>query len=337
MGIARLRTGARMAGGVALLILFALRQGISADSGPPGDPPQDSRRLRILFTANTLGYIEPCDCGTTRRGGLDRRAAVVTEAREPGQAVLLFDLGNVLEIPGGAPTRLGGLQAEFLIEEMVHLGYDLVALGARDLQGDPSFFSASLGGLNMPLLLTNLAPGAELGVPVTPVRRFETAGIVLEVFAVVEPARAGGHAGLLPWEPALRLALERSAEHPDPADVRVVIAHLSPADLDERLASLDKVDLILDGTSMAPRQAWRRHQSVLMAADSRGQQVARLDLTVVPRRAPLRGNRAGIVGFQGWHIPLQLSLPGDQDVRRRMEGFRSRLLGRGLIPPRDRR
>ena len=331
---------------VALLIAVAAvlaggpgvgpRPGLPAMSRPAGEQPAP-RHIRLLYTANTWGYIEYCDCGPVRLGGLDRRSAAIAAAREPGLEVLLLDLGNLLEISEEPPTQLGRLQADFLVEEMVGMRYDLVAVGARDLLGEPSFVAASLGRLGKPLLLTNLAPGADLGFPVAEVKRFDIAGIILEFFAIVDPLAAGEPAALVAWEPALRTALQASANRADPADVRVVIAHLPAAGYGAGLAALlalEGVDLVLDGTTMMPRDAWRYQSGfVLMNAANRGQQLALLDLEVVPRAIPMPDERAGIVDFQGLHVPLPPTHPVNPDIRHRMDAFRSKLVSLGLIPP----
>jgi 2',3'-cyclic-nucleotide 2'-phosphodiesterase (5'-nucleotidase family) len=320
---------------IALLLLAGLTGGAFHRAPDPPDPQPDQQtaEIRILFTANTLGYIEPCDCASGRLGGLDRRATALSRAREDGRPTLLIDLGNLFELPGRSPTtELGKRQAKFLVEEMNRFGYDLVAVGSKEAVFSPEFLKEYLSPLQAPLLLSNRAPDAGLGVDTVPVKRLEVGGLKIDFFNIIDPEMIVREGLLEPWSASLRSLLTASEEGPDPADMQVVITHL-PVGVSDRVPSLfPEVDLILDGTLILPRQAFRIVQTVVMSTAGKGQQIGRLDLTVW-NRAERPARRPAVRGFQGLQIRLPLDYPSDPEVRARIEAFRAQLAAEGLVLP----
>jgi len=161
--------------------------------------------------------------------------------------------------------------------------------------------------------------------------------VFVDFFNIIDPEMVMREGVLLPWTSALRPMLEASTEGPDPADMQVVITHL-PVGNSDRIPSLfPEVDLILDGTLILPRQAFRIVQTVMMSTAGKGQQIGRLDLTVWDRESrPDR--RPSVRGFQGLQIQLPMDYPTDREVSGRIEAFRARLVADGLVlPPPPRR
>jgi len=304
------------------------------DTADPGtDSVQRGNRIRILFTANTLGYIDPCQCSAGLLGGLDKRIAAIERARDVNRPIFLIDLGNLFEVPRlGPPTELGRRQAAFLAEEMVRMGYQLHGLGAKDLSFEPGFLAEYLPELMNPPLLTNRAEGAELGITTMPKFRLEIAGLKLDFFCIVDPRLVPRKDILTPWEDALGSCLDSSANGENPADLQVVIIHAPFRDAEAIPGQFPEIDLLLDGEMLLPRQAFRREKTVSMSAAGKGQQLAILDITGLPRERQEEG-RWVVTGFQGRHIPLPPGAPSDSEVRHRMRAFKAKLVEEGLIPP----
>ncbi|MFO7768408.1 MAG: hypothetical protein R6W82_05580 [bacterium] len=290
---------------------------------PDTQAQRSPERVRLLFTANGLGYIDPCDCSSGLLGGLDHRAAAIRRLREEGLPTLLLDLGNLFEIPAGPMTELGRRQAAFLEGELDSLGYQLVALGPNDLQMHPEELQGCLPGGAAPFLLTNAGEGVLPGEGPVPVRRFRLGDVEAAFLAVVEE---GAAEKLVPWEEALAGALEEVSD----ADLRVVIAHLGFETVQGLPERFPLADVVLDAARLIPRQAMRYRGALLMSAAGKGQQLAVLDLTVDP--SPGRRGR-GVTAFQGRHILLEPESPADPDVKARMGAFRARLVRDGLILP----
>lgn len=319
-----------------LLLLAAVTAGGAGDraAAPPAAP--DDVTIRILFTGNTLGYIDPCDCSRGRLGGLDRRAAAIADYREESPPTILVDLGNLFELPGRREiTELGRRQAGFLVGEMSRMGYRLQALGSQDLVMPPALMVSNLPALAYPPLLTNRAPGASLGFDTVPVVRLEMGGLVVDIFNVVDPEMVPREGILLPWGATLGEALGRSASGEEgrvPADLQVVIAHVPFSQVDRIPGRFPEADVVLDGALLLPRQAQRIEQGVVMSTSGKGQHLGVLDLRVWPRDQQ-RSGRGAVLGFQGLNVDLPMDHPADPQVRSRMEAFRQQLIRDGLILP----
>jgi 2',3'-cyclic-nucleotide 2'-phosphodiesterase (5'-nucleotidase family) len=316
-----------------LLALAAFIPGPVA-TGPLAGPPDIA--VRILYTGNCLGYIEPCDCSRGRLGGLDRRAAALAAQREDGVPTLLLDLGNLFELPTRYPTtELGRRQASFLVREMTVMGYQIQALGSKDLVLPTDFLAEHLAALPGPFILTNRAPEAEIGVATVPRVRVGLGGLTIDIFNVVDPEMVPREGILTPWETALREALARSstttAGEP-PADLQLVITHVPFNQVDRIPGRFPEADLVLDGALLLPRQALRIEDAVVMSTSGKGQHLGVLNLRVRPLAEQRRG-RPAVLGFQGLNIDLPMDDPGDPGVRARLDAFRAQLIKDGLILP----
>ncbi len=303
----------------------------------PREPDRQPRRVsfRILFTGNTLGYIEPCDCSRGVLGGLDRRMAAIAENRLEDRPTVLIDFGNLFEIPTGRPmTELGRRQAAFLAAEMERMGYTLTALGRHDLTLEPAFLAEHMPDLEYPPLLTNRAPGVDLGIETVPRIRLELGGLEVDVFNIVEPdMMTEGRAGLVTrWEQVLEEVLEESSRGSDPADAQIVIAHVQFAVVDKIPEWYPEIDLLFHGEWQLNRQAFRIGTCVAMSAAGKGQMLGLLDASVLPRERQ-QENRPVFTGFQGLHVALPPEAPADPAVRARMDAFREELIRDGLILP----
>jgi 2',3'-cyclic-nucleotide 2'-phosphodiesterase (5'-nucleotidase family) len=303
-------------------------------TGPVADPPDIT--VRILYTGNCLGYIDPCDCSRGRLGGLDRRAAALAAQREDGVPILLLDLGNLFELPTRYPTtELGRRQAAFLAKEMAAMGYRLQALGSKDLILPSEFLAEHLAALPGPFILTNRAPEADIGVATVPRVRVELGGLTIDILNVVDPEMVPREGILTPWELALREALARSSTTTageSPADLQLVITHVPFNQVDRIPGRFPEADLVLDGALLLPRQALRIEDTVVMSTSGKGQHLGVLNLRISPLAEQRRG-RPAVLGFQGLNIDLPMDYPVDPAVRARMDAFRTQLIKDGLILP----
>jgi len=305
----------------------------TALTGTVIDGQQRRHRFRILFTANTLGYIDPCECNAGLLGGLDKRTAAIRRNSDIGRPVFLIDLGNLFEVPRiGPPTELGKRQAAFLSDEMERMGYQLLALGAKDLSLPPDYLAQYMPESDYKPLLTNRAENADIGVETIPVLRLEIAGLKLDFLNVVDPDQAGRKGILRPWESSLRSALAASDSGDDPADMQVVIVHSSFRTTEDIPNRFPEIDVLLDGEMILHRQAFRKERTISMSAAGKGQRLAVLDITGVPRAEQSEGSWV-VSGFQGRHIPMPPGSASDTDTWHRMRAFRTELVEEGLIPP----
>lgn len=307
-------------------------------SGPDDSAQQQTRqrrlRFRLIFTGNTMGYIEPCNCGSGLLGGLDRRSAAIHEARSEDLPTVLFDLGNMFETPVGGPiTELGRRQARFLADEMSTMGYDFMAVGFRDLNFSPEFLAEYIPDLKYPPLLTNRADGADIGVETKRKLRLELGELKVDFFNVVEPQNVTRSGLVTRWEELLTEMLNESANGEDPADVQVVIAHVPWTTTEHMPEWYPEIDIIVNGTWLLPRQGFRIRNAVSMTAAGKGQMVAMLDVNNVLPKFYQRDDRPTIAAFQGIHVKLDPGAHHDPELRARMDAFKQQLIRDGLILP----
>ncbi len=322
---------------IPIMVVIAVAGWVShptaATAGTDAENLQRRNRFRILFTSNTLGYIDPCDCSAGLLGGLDKKTAAIRRNRDIGRPTFLLDLGNLFEVPRiGPTTELGHRQAAFLSEEMIRMGYQLVALGAKDLSMEPDFLAEHLPVLENQPLLTNRAEGADISVETISVFRLEIAGLKLDFFNLVDPNLVSRKEILTPWESTLRSALAASTVGEDPADLQVVIIHTLFRTAEAIPGKFPEIDVLLDGEMLLHRQAFRRENTICMSAASKGQRLAVLDITGVPKANQREGNWV-VAGFQGRHISLPPGAASDTDTWQRMRAFKAELVEEGLIPP----
>ncbi len=322
---------------VRLTLLSIALVAMTALTGWSADTADQQRRLRarLMFSGNTLGYIDPCECTGGLLGGLDKRAYAVEEHRDDTLPTILFDVGNVFETPQGGPmTELGRRQARFISDEMEQMGYSFVALGYRDLSFPPELLAEYLPDLEYPPLLTNRAESADLGFETVPRIRLELGELTIDVFSVVEPQTLGnnGEEIVSRWEGILTDALERSTNGDDPADLQLVIANVQWGVSEEMPEWYPQIDIIINGTWLLPRQATRIRDTVSMTAAGKGQMLATLDISALTRSNQREG-RPAIIGFQGLQVALDPNYPSAPRVKARMVAFREQLIRDGLILP----
>ena len=324
---------------LAALVLLPLLSGImGADLHRPygaGDTTarQGRLRLRLLFAANTVGYIDPCDCGGGLLGGLDRRSAAIKEMRGENRPTVLFDLGNLFEEPpDGEFTPLWRRQMRFLSHEIERMEYAFMALGTADLALEPDILIEYLPRLEHPPLLTNRAPGVLDGLDTVPRIRIETGGLRIDFFNVVEPGLLEEEGLVSPWRTVLQDALQESQHGDDPADLQIVNAHVAWETSESMPDEFTEIDVIFNGTWRVPRQGTRVGNSIGMTAQWSGQSLAVLDLTsrLLPDQPE---DRSAILGFRGYHIRLLPTSDSDPAVYERISDLIEELRRDNLIPP----
>ncbi len=289
---------------VACLLLGALVAGgfVAVRRGPPP--------LTILYTSDTMGYLEPCGCGGNDTGGLARRACVIRRiATQLAHPPLIVDSGNI------APTLL---VARVLYPAMGKMGYRDVTLARSDM-----WVGEELGELLSRAQIT----AHRLNV----LRPESNAAVVREhgpwrvgILGVDEPS---ADEPLPAIASALRAALRRCRPRPD---IVVVLSRLG-LPRDRVLAQLvPEIDVIIgDRSAERLREPLRVGRALIAPTTSRGQHLLRLDITPTPR-----GPRYAFT-----RIALTREVPADPEVaaavRRYFDQALAALerLGEGGKPP----
>ena len=106
-------------------LLCCLAAVISMTAGPPSMRAEDTeKRIRIIYTNDTLGYLEPCGCGGRYEGGLARRATAIARLARFSPNCLALDSGNLAR----AGDTLG-----ITCRLMARMKYCAVGVGEQDL------------------------------------------------------------------------------------------------------------------------------------------------------------------------------------------------------------
>lgn len=202
------------------------------------------------------------------RGGLARRAALLTAAADPQAgtpARLIVEAGGLFDPSFAHEAR----RARLHLECLAAMGYDLVHLTAGDLALGPETIRKTFAGLSITQLATNVRPAKGSWAAVRAARR-EVAGVELIVVGLISPSEAPK--GYKATEPAgavvkaVREARGRGAkDRPGTrrrggaaAAMVVVLSDLTSAENDALLQALPDIEIIIStrgATSEKLRQA----------------------------------------------------------------------------------
>jgi hypothetical protein len=163
----------------AAVIMYALVRG-------DGRPRRGSR-LRVLFSGETFGELEPCNCSGKMAGGLPVRGGYI-EAQKG--RFLLLDTGCI----GNGARGFEVLRTEAALRGMAAMGYDAANVGEHELWlGRERLLE--LGKLGVPFVSANVHndDGTPAVQPYLIVRR---SGLRIAVTGVVEAGLAEVGAGL---------------------------------------------------------------------------------------------------------------------------------------------
>jgi hypothetical protein len=231
----------------AVVLLAATAVGLTVWLWPRGEDgrPRPGSRLRVLFSGETLGEIEPCNCSGKMAGGLPARGGYIESQRGDR---LLVDTGCV----GNGARDFEMIRTEATLRGMAAMGYDAANIGETELwvgrQG-----LARLAEVGVPFVSANVR--ATDGETVAPAYlSFKRSGLKVAVTGAVEADRYQLGPGLAvdPPREALARLIPRLREE---AGVIIVLADLTEAAVRELAADFPEIAMILyrgRGDSHAP-------------------------------------------------------------------------------------
>jgi len=178
-----------------------------------------------------------------------RRATIIKATRsESADPVLVLDAGSALY---GRPLAMQ-TEGRIIVEAMNALGYDAMAVGAKDLHWGADVLVQRAGEADFPILSCNIVSSDEGSLILPPYAILERAGLVFGILGVTEPeARDAVRTGrekieiLDPVDSVGKYLSEVEGQ----SDVVVLLSHLGlEEDLGLALA-LPEVDIIVGGRS----------------------------------------------------------------------------------------
>lgn len=159
--------------------------------------PVAGSRLHVLFTGETLGELEPCNCSGRMAGGLPVRAAYI--ARQESD-FLLLDVGCV----GNGTRDFELLRTQAALRGMKQMGYDAVNIAEHELWLGRKGLD-ELMRLSVPFVSANTLD--EDGAPaVLPYLILKRSGLAVAVTGLVESTRYETGPGLRVDDPREALA-----------------------------------------------------------------------------------------------------------------------------------
>ena len=115
-----------------------------------------SENVVILYSHNTNGVLENCNCPERSYGALEKRAAIIDSIRGVEKNVLLLDSGDILDIQ---PSRL---LHDHVVQAYEYMNYDYWTPGDQDFIEGSDFFINLLKGMPASLVSSNILYKGEL-------------------------------------------------------------------------------------------------------------------------------------------------------------------------------
>ena len=255
---------------------------LGCSSKPPatGSAATKPQTLRLFFTTELRGTIEPCGCNSDPLGDLARTAALVTSARAEtsgSNRVVFIDGGSTLYSQLKSTPTLAEqerIKADLLAKLLPQtLGVTAFGLGPYDLAAGKQRAMLRRAAANVP---------TTQGIDVEGARIIDVDGVKIGVFGVVSPAAIADF-GVQATDP---IAAARAAVATlNNAQLVIAIAHMVRSDVVELVKQVPGIDVALVGQN-APEPdrilpgPSRVGDSWLIQPANRGQIVTRLDVTL---------------------------------------------------------
>ncbi len=109
-----------------------------------------SETIVIIYTHNTNGVFENCDCPEHSYGAIEKRAFIIDSVRKAEKNVLLIDTGDILDI------RKSRLLHDYIMRAYALLKYDYWVPGDQDFIEGSSFFFDQMSKKAGKMLIANL-------------------------------------------------------------------------------------------------------------------------------------------------------------------------------------
>jgi 5'-nucleotidase/UDP-sugar diphosphatase len=264
---------------------------------------QDSGTIHVtlLYTNNTNGYVNACDCEENIMGGLAKRKTVFDRVRKENKNMLALDAGDMLNQFGSDPP-----QDEKVIELYEKLRYDAVTIGDNELANGMDFFKAHVLASQLPMISATLTKQDSGNVASSYVLR--TLGGIRFGIVGYTPQSSFRH---FPKDKRLEVKADHEKEKlrsvlkeiSGKADRIILLSHAG-YDEDIPLAlEFPAIDLIVGGHSQTELQEPKAvGKTLILQAGFNGNVVGRLDLVFSGKE---------ILSSKNKLIPLDVNVPED--------------------------
>jgi len=109
-----------------------------------------SESLVVVYTHNTNGILENCNCPERSYGALEKRAVVIDSIRKSEQNVLLVDTGDILDI------QQNRILHNYVVKAYDYMNYDFWVPGDQDFVEGTDFFLNKFSTISATLISSNI-------------------------------------------------------------------------------------------------------------------------------------------------------------------------------------
>lgn len=256
-------------------------------------PPPVPFPLRVAFTADTSGRIEPCGCFTGQFGGITR---VSTALKPRGDNRLLYEIGDAI----AGTEDYHRIQYDYLLRAFGDTGYTAVNLGHREAKLSADQLRAAAATSPVPLVSANLLDSGTNDPVVAPWVLTEQQHVAedgtrstlrVATIGVVDPERMNGSTGegiaLARMDEVLRHHLP---EMKDAADLLVCLAFTDRAGLHQLATEFYEFRFILGGDVAQPSQELEQvNRTWTLATTNEARALGMIEATWQPESRTLEG------------------------------------------------
>jgi hypothetical protein len=224
------------------------------------------RRLAIVVSADTAGWIIPCGCTTNQSGGLARRATYIKQ--------LAADSDVIVADAGGAAR--GDSAYDRLKFEAILNGEQAMGLKAHNLGGSELSLGAAecrrLAAVGAPLISANTTDSS--GQPIAaPLEIVVAGGRRIALVGVVSPRYATTEIQIGPPGASVSNALHNVAGEYDAA---IVLAYLPTEELESLVRELPEVDAVVGGPTLQSIPPHKSGPTLITSVTNKGKFLATL-------------------------------------------------------------
>ncbi len=244
--------------------------------------------LTLIYTSNNLGEVELCGCPESgANGGLPRRSHYLKTVREEAKNLLILDGGDALVMSffsQESEREKARKRGEFVLNIYEKIGYDVLNIGDTDLGLGVEYLNALQKKSKIHFLSANLKE-KKTGRPIFRSHLVKQVngmriGIVGLLTLDIHPSIRKGLMSYYIEDP-IKAAEEIINRDLADCDYVIVLAHLTPIEIQTLTKKVSKISVIIGGNDRSfifPKQL---SHSIYVQTDAFGAHVGRMNLKLV--------------------------------------------------------
>ncbi len=270
-----------------LRALFVLSTLVSVAWGFSASRPKISApgTLRVYFSGQREGEVEPCGCQVHQLGGLDRLATYFKNEKPEADAKIFVEAGDsFFSLPEMDPSRVERekLKAKVMADVFKRLSLDALTPGERDFVGGLPFLLELEKASGATFLAANLET-LDGKHPFAASRVLERSGLKIGLVGIVGKKALERVGGIHVTDPGDALKAALSDFRDKGVDAVVVVSHQGLED-DRKSAGVEGVDLVVGAHSLdALAEPVHVGGAAIVQTLNQGQQIGRIRLKLPGR------------------------------------------------------